>query len=120
MQTKDTRGFDSIVCAEIPDKEQFPELNKVVMTFMMHGPFGTRNPQSPCREDGKCTKKFPKEFVERTFSGDGYPHYRRNDSKYVTKNDNPLDNHWTVPYNPYLRKKYNAHINVEICSSIKP
>ena len=31
----------------------------------------------------------------------------------------PLENKYIVPYNPYLSKKYNAHINVEICSSIQ-
>ena len=112
--------FVSIVCAEIPDRDQFLELYNVITTFMMHGPCGTSNPKSPCMEDDKCTKKFPKEFVEKTFAGDGYPHYRRrNDGKSITKNSISLDNRWVVPYNPYLSKKCNAHTNVEICTSIK-
>ena len=65
-------------------------------------------------------RNFPKNLWKKTFAGDGYPHYRRrNDGKCVTKKDISLDNRWVVPYNPYLSKKYNAHINVEICSSIK-
>ena len=108
--------YDSIISAEIPDKEQFPELYKTVTTLMMHGPCGFSNPKSPCMVDGKCTKQFPKEFVEKTFaSADGYPHYkRRNDGKFVDKNGVHLDNRYVVPYNPYLSRKYNAHINVEI------
>ena len=34
------------------------------------------------------------------------------------KNGVPLGNRYIVPYNPYLLKKYSAHINVEICSTI--
>jgi hypothetical protein len=30
-----------------------------------------------------------------------------------------LDNRWVVPYNPYLLAKFDCHINVEICSTIK-
>ncbi|KAG6717555.1 hypothetical protein I3842_04G106600 [Carya illinoinensis] len=30
-----------------------------------------------------------------------------------------LDNCWVVPHNPYLIVKYDCHINVEICSTIK-
>ena len=56
----------------------------------------------------------------KTYTGDGYPHCRReNDGKCVIKNGISSDNRWVVPYNPYLSKKYNAHINVGICSSIK-
>ena len=30
-----------------------------------------------------------------------------------------MDNRWIVPYNKYLLRKFDAHINVEICSSIR-
>ena len=30
-----------------------------------------------------------------------------------------MDNTWVVPYNPILLMRYNCHINVEVCSSIK-
>jgi hypothetical protein len=30
-----------------------------------------------------------------------------------------LDNRWVVPYNPYLIRSFNCHINVEACNNIK-
>ena len=116
-----TKDYDSIVSAEIPHAHSHPKLHAVVTKFMMHGPCGTANPKSPCMIDGQCSKRFPKEYVKETYAGsDGYPHYRRrNTGLSVNKSGVPLDNKYVVPYNPYLSKKYNAHINVEICSSIQ-
>lgn len=69
-----------------------------------------------------CTKHFPKRFAEHTIdNADGYPVYRRRDDGriYVNANGFHFDNTWVVPYNPYLCLKYDAHINVEICTSIR-
>lgn len=30
-----------------------------------------------------------------------------------------LDNRFVVPYNPYLLAKFNCHINVEVCTTVK-
>ncbi|XP_036345768.1 uncharacterized protein LOC118755017 [Rhagoletis pomonella] len=119
--------IDLVVCAEIHNKETELELYEIVSKCMIHGPCGILNPSSPCMtaDTGICSKKYPKSFQINTLSNiNGYPQYRRrNDGNKivvrVSQNSVELDNRWVVPYNKYLTKKYNAHINVEICSSIK-
>ncbi|KAJ1684991.1 hypothetical protein LUZ63_016381 [Rhynchospora breviuscula] len=53
-------------------------------------------------------------------SKDSYPVYRRRDNgrKFRVRGCD-LDNRWVSPYNPHLLMRYNCHINVEICSSIR-
>ncbi|KAG3130439.1 hypothetical protein PI126_g20500 [Phytophthora idaei] len=70
--------FDRFVCAEIPDHETNPELFETVSTCMIHGPCGA-GINSPCvGEDGKCSKRLPKDFDDDTrVDGAGYPVYRR-------------------------------------------
>jgi hypothetical protein len=51
---------------------------------------------------------------------DSYPNYRRRDDRRKEKVCGcELDNKWVVPYNPYLLRLFNCHINVEACGSIK-
>jgi hypothetical protein len=118
---KDADTIDKMVCAEIPDIECCPRLHAIVIKHMIHGPCGEHNLNSPCMVDGKCSKKFPKEFQEETVTNsDGYPKYRRrNLGQIMTANGRSINNSWVVPFNPFLSLKYNCHINVESCASVK-
>lgn len=119
---RDRDDIDTIVSAEIPDPIESPQLHKIVLRHMVHGPCGTVNPSSPCMVDGKCSKEYPKPFQQETVSNsDGYPKYRRRDTlaTYKTAAGLEVSNRWIVPYNPYLSLKYNCHINVEVCASVK-
>ena len=112
---------DKRICAEIPDKDKYPILHDLVCKHMMHGPCGVLNKKCPCMIDGKCRFNYPRQFCEQTQQGkDSYPIYRRrDDGQVVDIRGARLDNRCVVPYNPYLLMRYNCHINVEICSSIK-
>ncbi|XP_073537804.1 uncharacterized protein [Phyllobates terribilis] len=113
--------IDKFVCAELPHKDTHPKLYETVKSCMIHGPCGPLNPNAPLMDNGNCTKGFPKDFCSETNSNkNGYPKYQcRNDNNFVELGGNRVDNRWVVPYNPYFSLKYNAHINVEICSSIQ-
>lgn len=89
---------------------------------MIHGPCGILNPTNICMNKNKqCRSHFPKDYTPKTLLGEfSYPKYRRlNNGKTVEVRGQWLDNRWIVPYNPYLLAKFNCHINVEICSTIK-
>ncbi|UYV76112.1 hypothetical protein LAZ67_13002570 [Cordylochernes scorpioides] len=53
-------------------------------------------------------------------NNNGYPRYRRrDDGQTLVVGTHEVDNRWVVPYNPYLLVRFNAHINVEVCASVK-
>lgn len=121
---------DQIISAEIPDRSIDPELYEIVTTNMIHGPCGALNMTSPCMDNAKCTKRFPKQCINDTITDiDGYPLYRRRNAENGgntfkmrmsnTRNEIEIDNQWVVPYSPLLSKTYKAHINVEFCSSVQ-
>ncbi|CAK8561548.1 unnamed protein product [Lathyrus sativus] len=113
--------YDSTVRAEIPKLECEPQLHESVLKHMIYGPCGVMNRKSPCMKDGHCKKRYPKQFLDETRQGtDSYPEYRRRfDEPISLGRGRSIDNRWVVPYNPWLLLKYDCHINVEICSSIK-
>ncbi|AQL01280.1 hypothetical protein ZEAMMB73_Zm00001d044992 [Zea mays] len=114
--------YDHLISAEIPDKKKYPELYKMVIKHMMHGPCGLLNPKCPCTKGrASCKNHYPRAFSNATSQGkDSYPIYRRrDDGRKETVRGCELDNRWVVPYNPYLLRLFNCHINVEACGSIK-
>jgi len=71
--------------------------------------------------NGRCKYGYPKSFTETTNCDiDGFPQYRRRDNgRTVTMvSGRVVDNRWVVPHNQKLSTLFNAHINVEVCSSV--
>ena len=119
---------DDVVCAEIPSAEDDPVLHDLVKKHMIHGPCGALNTSAPCMKDGKCSKGYPKPMVKHTQTDrDGYPLYRRRSREdggsftvlKIRNEEVEVDNRWVVPYNPVLLRLFSAHINVEVCNSVK-
>jgi hypothetical protein len=106
--------IDEIVSAEIPDPENI-ELYQTIIRCNIH-----RHSES-CLQKGTCSKGFPKQFSSQTvINDDGYPVYKRNsEDHFVNEKNQRIDNSMIVPYNPYLSQKYDCHINVEVCSTVK-
>ena len=116
--------YDRYVSAEVPDKSRYPRAHRCVMSNLIHGPCGSHNSGSPCMKDGECSKDYPKAFADATsHAPDGYPIYRRrNTGPFQIQRGNTVytvDNSWVVPHNITLCALFDAHINVEICSTIK-
>ncbi|KAL6176715.1 hypothetical protein ACLB2K_053348 [Fragaria x ananassa] len=116
--------YDKIVRAEIPSQDEEPTLYNAVLGHMIHGPCGVHKRNAPCMKSGSCKRGYPKSFSANTCQGnDSYPIYRRRDIHSNTDFDDnvnrQVDNRWVVPYNPWLLTKYDCHVNVEVCCSIK-
>jgi hypothetical protein len=109
---------DADISAELRDPLLDPLGFSLVQEFMLHGPCGDNNPNSPCMKDGSCLKCYPKPFRSTpSFDSDGYPLYQCRDSGIVARKGSiHLDNHFVIPHNINALKKYQCHINVEACN----
>ncbi|CAH9117164.1 unnamed protein product [Cuscuta europaea] len=117
FKLKECEDIDKVISADFPDLNLDYELYNAVQSTMIHGPCGYLNKKAQCMENGKCTKYYPRNFNRcTTVRKDGYPIYRRRNTGITAeKNKIPVDNRYVVSYNPYLLRKYRAHINVEWC-----
>jgi len=114
-------SYDKYISVELPDQKKYPKLHRLMCKHTMHGPCGVLNRKCPCMIDGNYRFHYPRDFCETALQGkNSYPIYRRRDDGQKVKIRREwLDNRWVVPYNPILLMRYNCHINVEVCSSIK-
>ena len=112
--------IDDLISAEIPDPVENPQLYERVMKHMVHGPCINYKEGYRCKKNNICVKNYPKDSNPKTIANiDGYPLYKRNSGRYRLINNEYIDDRWIVPYNGYLIMKYDCHINLEICTSIK-
>jgi hypothetical protein len=125
--------IDRIVSAELPPPDLNPELFDLVKKHNIH-----RCKASECEGGGltRCNKNFPALYCDATeTAADGYPLYRRKAPAVMSADDQRryvhvargtahqgvfhATNAHVIPYSPYLTLKYQCHINVQICTSVR-
>ncbi|KAL8090223.1 hypothetical protein AgCh_039626 [Apium graveolens] len=71
-------NVDTFVSVDIPDPITDPVSYEAVKSLMIHGPCGLQNTKSPCMNNCRCTKHFPKKYCRETyFDQSGFLIYRR-------------------------------------------
>jgi Helitron helicase-like domain at N-terminus len=120
------RYIDNIILAELPPPEIDPDgsLTKIVKSCMLHRKCGQEDPSALCTRNNLCEKGFPKPYQETTYTEtSGYLLYcRHQDIPYIINGQQHLSedlNRRIIPYNPYLIRRFNCYINVELVSSVK-
>ena len=112
------KHVNSIVSAQIPDPVAYPLLYATVTKCMIHGPCGPEFPNAPCMVNRNCSKHYPKDFCAKTHLGeDGYPNMP--DQTMVGPILTLAVRLLTTAMLFHISTKYDCHINVEVCTSLK-
>ena len=113
--------IDSVVSAEMPSITD--PAYEHVLKHMIHGQCGSKNPDAPCMETKKgkrvCRHHFPQPLSENTLMNDDKVTLRRRNLNNVTIKDRTITDTDVAAYNKWALIKYDCHINVMICPSIK-
>lgn len=105
-----------MITVELPDPNTDLDGYTAACKYILHGPYGTANIRALCMLNGKCSKFFPKNFcAQTTIDANGFVIYRRRNNGIMCKN-NLLDNRFVATFNRNLIVKYQAHLNVQICT----
>ena len=130
-------NIDGFISTELPPADDIisQELRGIIETTMVHTHCVAHNGRALCMQGLgpfsvlTCWKGYPRAFqAETIINEDGYPTYRRRDAgqsyavQVMRNGANTtavIDNRRGVPYSPYLSLRYKAHINVEVCGSVK-
>ena len=125
------KNIGNIISAKLPPLSH--PMNKIVVKLMMNVPCGPgyNTKLGSCKDskDGSYQQNVPKQFNSGAVLGNGsFTDYHRRsptEDRHTTKKwVLPLNgyvevnNRWVVPYNLYLLKKFDLHINVECCAPI--
>jgi hypothetical protein len=116
--------WDTYVCAEIPDPVADPQLFDTITKCNLHACGRGRCGAEIGNEDpSNCAVFYPKPFRIRTGVPEGTfrVEYRRrppeNDGRIFTDAHGKVwDNRSVVPYIACLSRRYNCHINGEVCT----
>jgi hypothetical protein len=117
---------DNVICCEIPDPAEHPELYRIVMKQMIHTCRDSCDPDHRgTPEEPYCNNHFPAEFTPHTYLDErGFLKPRRRHPSEPggregrTTAGATVGNDRVVPYNPYLLLKYDCHLNVLIATSV--
>ena len=96
-ERRSTDDYDRFVFVELPAGGDGPGLWYTVTTCMARGPCGTSSPEAPCVEAGECAA----------------------DGAMAEKRGALFANRRAAPYKKWLARRYNAHISVEIRSTVQ-
>ncbi|CAI9717291.1 Hypothetical predicted protein [Octopus vulgaris] len=80
------------------------------------------------KDNGVCSKRYQRDYISHTLIGNDFylQYHHRNPrdggftaSIHTGNREIVVDNRYAFPYNAWLLQKYEAHINLEYCASIK-
>jgi len=63
---KNPTDINKVISIELPNANLYPKLEKVVSSYMIHGPCGPPRYNSSCMKEGRCSKFYLKKFTSST------------------------------------------------------